>query len=236
MSTIQLLTFDLDDTLWDVRSIVLRADAAMMRWLGENYPKLAEHFDQSDFMALRAEVYQQNPGIRHDLGALRRQTLELALHRSGHSESECEIGARAAFDVFFHERNIVEFFPGVIPTLEALKQQYPLYALSNGGADIAHMGLGHIFSLHLSAAAVGAAKPDPAMYLKALEHAGIDPANAIHIGDHPEQDVEAAQKVGMKTIWVNFQDKPWPLEQRADGELKAFEQLPELVARIASGQ
>lgn len=233
MSRIQLLTFDLDDTLWDVKSIIVRAEAAMMDWLNAHYPALTAQIDSDAFRALRAEVYLANPDIRHDLTALRLRVLETALRRSGHDGSSSEEGARGAFEAFFQARNTVEFFPDVLNTLEALKQDYALYALSNGNADIRRIGLSHVFSLHLSAASVGAAKPDPAIYLKALEHAGLSAAEAIHIGDHPEQDIEAAQKVGMKTIWVNFQGQPWPLEKRADGEIAQFAELPAVIRNLA---
>jgi putative hydrolase of the HAD superfamily len=232
-SPIKLLTFDLDDTLWDVGAVVRRADREMMNWLALHYPQLVAQFDQAGFFALRREVHAANPDIRHDLGALRLRTLELALHRSGHDLATAQRGARDAFAVFFRWRNTVEFFPDVMTSLQALRPLYPLYALSNGGADIAHMGLGHIFSLHLSAASVGAAKPDPAMYRQALQHAGLEPAQAIHIGDHPQEDIAAAQQLGMKTIWVNRQGKDWPLEQRADAEVSDFTNLPALIRQLA---
>jgi len=235
MSRIKLLTFDLDDTLWDVATVIRRADREMMVWLAANYPALVAQFDQAAFFALRREVHAQNPDIRHDLGALRLRTLELALLRSGHDEATAQRGAADAFAVFFQWRNTVDFFPGVIETLQQLRPHYTLYALSNGGADIAHMGLASIFSLHLSAASVGAAKPDPAMYVQALQHAGVDAEQAIHIGDHPEEDIAAAQSVGMKTIWVNRQGREWVLPQRADAEIGDFEGLPALIAQIAGG-
>ena len=37
---IKLLTFDLDNTLWSVDPIIIRAENAMMEWLYEHYPEL----------------------------------------------------------------------------------------------------------------------------------------------------------------------------------------------------
>jgi len=233
MSPIRLVTFDLDDTLWDVGAVVRRADQQMMAWLAGHYPQLVAQYDQAAFFALRREVHADNPAIRHDLGALRRLTLELALQRSGHDAATATQGAADAFAVFFRWRNTVEFFPDVRPVLDALGQRYTLYALSNGGADIAELGLAPPFSLHLSAASVGAAKPDPAMYRQALQHAGVAPAEAVHIGDHPQEDIAAAQSLGMRTIWVNRQGREWPLPQRADAEVSTFNDLPALIGRLS---
>jgi putative hydrolase of the HAD superfamily len=232
MSRIKLLTFDLDDTLWDVEALVRRADRDMMDWLAVHYPQLVAQFDPVAFFTLRKQVWVENPDIRHNLAELRLRTLALALRQSGHSDAEAEQGSKAAFDVFFQSRNRVEFFPDVMPTLEALRRDYTLYALSNGGADIAHMGLSHIFSLHLSAASVGAAKPDPAMFLKALEHARVEPQEVIHIGDHPEQDIEAAQKLGMNTVWVNIKGATWPLDVKPDAQISKIGELASCITHL----
>ncbi|HSC75243.1 MAG TPA: HAD family hydrolase, partial [Pseudomonadales bacterium] len=54
-------------------------------------------------------------------------------------------------------------------------------------------------------------KPAPHMFLAALERADVAPHEALHIGDHPVDDMQGAQAVGMKTLWVNFSGNPWPL-------------------------
>ena len=57
--------------------------------------------------------------------------------------------------------------------------------------------------------------PAPDMFLAALEHSGVAPCEALHIGDHPVDDMQGAQAVGMKTLWVNFAETPWPLATAA---------------------
>ena len=141
-------------------------------------------------------------------------------------------GNDGAFAEFFRERNTVELFPGALPALQELRATYELYALSNGNADIRRVGLDHLFSRHFSAISVGAAKPDPRIYRAALEAAGVQPQEVIHVGDHPEQDVAAAAGVGMRTVWVNFQGQPWPDLPPADGEIRAFAELLPLVRRL----
>ena len=62
------------------------------------------------------------------------------------------------------------------------------------------------------AADVGAQKPDPALFLNALEWSGTPPGDALHLGDDPYRDVEAARHLGMQAVWVNRSGKPWPDE------------------------
>ncbi len=71
------------------------------------------------------------------------------------------------------------------------------------------------------------------MYLAALAAAGVAPEEAIHIGDHPEQDVAAAAALGMKTIWANIQGLRWPESlSPPDAEMAAFSELRSLIYRL----
>jgi putative hydrolase of the HAD superfamily len=50
---------------------------------------------------------------------------------------------------------------------------------------------------------VGAFKPLPEMFRKPLEAFGVEPEEAIHIGDTKAEDFEGALKVGMWAVWIN---------------------------------
>lgn len=231
---IKLLTFDLDNTLWDVDSIVLRADKAMRQWIRREHADFAAGFDFRELGRLRAAVMQERPDILHDLTQLRIEVFRRAFLEGGYDEAAARAASEGAFEVFFRERNRVEFFPDVPEGLATLKAGYEMYSISNGNADIERVGLAHIFSRHFSAISVGAAKPDPRIYRAAIEAAGLAPEEVLHIGDDPEQDVAAAAAVGMKTVWVNYGDRLWPDNlARADGEIGAFAELPALVRRLA---
>lgn len=229
-----LLTFDLDNTLWDVESIIIRAEAGMVAWLDSHYPRW-QAVGRDGMRALRGEVARVQPEICHDLTAVRLEVLRLALLRAGYDEATAKIGAAGAFEAFFSGRNTVTLFDGVAETLAALSARHTLYALSNGNADIRRAGLAAYFREQLSAASVGYAKPHPRMFEQALAMAGVSPAQAIHIGDHPEQDVAAAQAVGMQAIWVNHGGSDWPLARPADGEIRHFSELPALIRQLHNG-
>ena len=54
----------------------------------------------------------------------------------------------------------------------------------------------------VTSADVGAAKPDAAMFERALALAGVEPAEAVHVGDSVENDVEGARAVGIRAVLV----------------------------------
>lgn len=232
---VKLLTFDLDNTLWDVEAIVTRAEKVMRAWIRAHHPEFVAAFDFSHFLALREAVLRERLDIAHDLTELRLEVLRRAFRSAGYGLDDAEAAARGAFEEYFRERNVVEYFPGVLEALRELREDFEIHALSNGNADIGRIGLGHIFSRHFSAISVGAAKPDPRMYRAALAAAGAAPGEAIHIGDHPEQDIAAAAALGMKTVWVNYGGAPWPELPPPDGEIRDFAALPALVRRLAAG-
>ncbi len=233
MNDVRLLTFDLDNTLWDVERIIVRAEADMVAWLDAHYPDW-QRVGRDGLRALRGDVARQQPEICHDLTAVRLEVLRRALLQAGYDEAGARAGAAGAFEVFFAGRHRVTLFEGVADVLSGLSQVHPLYALSNGNADIGRAGLAGYFSAQLSAASVGFAKPHPRMFEEALSLAGVSAAQALHIGDHPEQDVAAAQAVGMKAVWVNYSGLAWPLTQPPDGEIRHFSELPAMIARLVS--
>lgn len=229
---IKLLTFDLDNTLWDVEAIVTRAEKVMQAWIRHHHPDFVQAFDFAHFIALRKEVLRERLDIAHDLTQLRLEVLRRAFRGAGYDAVAAEAAAQGAFEEYFRERNVVEYFDGALEALRELRQDYDIYALSNGNADIGRIGLGHIFSRHFSAISVGAAKPDPRIYRAAIAAAGVAPGEILHIGDHPEQDVAAAAGVGMRTVWVNFAGAPWPDLPPPDAEMRRFADLPALVRKL----
>jgi putative hydrolase of the HAD superfamily len=63
------------------------------------------------------------------------------------------------------------------------------------------LGIDRYFDAILVSEWEGIKKPDPQIFIRALEKLSISPNESIFIGDHPENDVKAAQNVGMKGIW-----------------------------------
>lgn len=227
-----LLTFDLDNTLWDVEPVVAKADALMHRFLQEACPAW-QQLDTEALLQHRAAVWAAFPEQRHNLTFLRIALLERALQAVNLSAASARELAQTAFTVFHAARNDVVLYPHAHTVLIELATRHPLIALSNGNADIRQMAIGSLFSAHFSAESVGAAKPDRRMFDAALAHAGLSAGRTIHIGDHPEQDVAAAQALGMRSIWVNMDGQAaWPLDRAPDAEIRCLSELPSAVEKL----
>jgi putative hydrolase of the HAD superfamily len=53
----------------------------------------------------------------------------------------------------------------------------------------------------------GIKKPDPQIFKRALQQLNVSPNQSLFVGDHPYNDVKAAQSVGIKGIWKK--DRQW---------------------------
>jgi putative hydrolase of the HAD superfamily len=223
--SIRVITFDLDDTLWDVWPIVERAEQRLHRWLEEHYPRIPALFTALELRALCAEIAEVYPKLAHDRTTLRKEALSLAAKRVDYEDFRVE----SAFEVFYAARNEVIFFDEVLPVLERLSRRYTLGALSNGNADIQRVGLAHLLTFAIHAVDVGAAKPEPAMFEAACRYLGVLPQQVVHVGDDPEHDILGAAHAGLRTVWVNRAGREWPGGERADAEIKTLAELEVLL-------
>lgn len=221
---VDAITLDLDDTLWPFAPIGARIERTLQEWFLARSPRTAERFPVHAMRELRERVHAEHPQHAHDLGLLRRLTIERALRESGGDPAL----AADAHALFLDERNRVDFHPEVPAALRELAGLRPLAALSNGNADLARIGIDHLFRFRLGAKEFGSAKPDAAIFLAACERFGAEPAHVLHVGDHPEQDALGAQRAGLRCAWINRDGEPWPFDElRPDLE---FADLAALVA------
>ncbi|MDD0842336.1 HAD family hydrolase [Pseudomonas sp. Gutcm_11s] len=228
--SIRLITFDLDDTLWDVAPVMHGAEAALRDWLAVEAPRLGpvpiEHL-----WAIRARLLDADPGLRHRLSELRRRILFHALEDAGYAHGEADELAEQGFQVFLAARHQVQLFPEVHPTLERLALRYTLGVITNGNADVRRLGLADYFRFALCAEELGIGKPDPHPFNTALQRAGMQAAQAVHIGDHPSDDIAGAKSAGLRAIWFNPLGKDWSGETAPDAQIRSLAELPAVLER-----
>jgi len=102
-------------------------------------------------------------------------------------------------------------FDDVLSTLETLKQQnFILGLLTNLDSDMASicrdLGLESYLDFVVTSKEVGADKPKPPIFLAALDKAGVNASEAVHVGDQYKMDVIGARAVGIKPILVDRYD------------------------------
>jgi putative hydrolase of the HAD superfamily len=222
LETIRAISLDLDDTLWPIWPTIDRAEKVLHEWLVINAPATAALYASPEALReIRVLVGQQRPDLKHDLSALRRESIRLALSRAGDDPGLAE----PAFDVFFDERQNVTLFPDARPALEFLAARYPLVSLSNGNSDLARMGLDRFFSASVAALDFGVPKPDPRIFHAAATAAGVQPHEVLHVGDDVLMDVMGARNAGMQAVWTNRVQALWPHPEEPDLEVASLSEL-----------
>lgn len=206
MNDIRAITLDLDDTLWEIHPVIKRAEQHLYAWLSENYPRITKMYEPQDLREVRSQVVVEFADHAHDLTFLRRTVLGRVGAAAGYNTDFID----DAFEVFDAIRNDVDIFPEVIPALEALGEQYVLIALTNGNANLAKIGIDHLFHDFVTAASAGAAKPARQIFDAAVLAAGATAAQTLHVGDHPQYDINGARDAGLRTAWVNRNGALWP--------------------------
>ncbi|EKF75470.1 hydrolase [Alcanivorax hongdengensis A-11-3] len=230
MSTLKLITFDLDNTLWPVDEVIRQAEKVCSEWIAERHPEVAHSLTASRIRDLRTALIREKPHYLNNLTALRRDAMARAFEQAGYSQREAGRIADDAFVVFHEARNRVTFFPGALEVLETLADSYQLGALTNGNADLKQIGIADLFAFHHSAETVGKRKPAPDMFLAALRCAGVQASQAMHVGDHPQEDVQAARDHGWHAVWANLIDLEWPVElERPRHHIHNLHELTDLV-------
>jgi HAD superfamily hydrolase (TIGR01509 family) len=206
MRDVQAIIFDLDDTLWEVGPVILRAEHAMLAFLAERYPRVLERHTLDSMRDVRARMAIEHPVMRHDFTWLRLESLRHHARDSGYPAAMAE----EAFAVFYRARNEVVLYDDARPALERLHGRFRLFAVSNGNADLEVIGIANYFERTLAARDAGMLKPDPRIFALLLEQAGLDAARALHVGDDAIADVEGARRAGVTPVWLNRSGDRWP--------------------------
>jgi putative hydrolase of the HAD superfamily len=99
-------------------------------------------------------------------------------------------------------------FPDAAPALEALRAGgLRLVCVSNWDCALPEVleriGLRGLIDGVVTSAGAGARKPDPRIFAPALELAGCAPAEALHVGDTPEEDLVAARAAGIPALLLD---------------------------------
>jgi putative hydrolase of the HAD superfamily len=110
-----------------------------------------------------------------------------------------------------------EAYPDALPALADLARDYKLALVTNGPSELQRgklfaSGLEEFFPVIIVSAEVGVWKPDPRIFALALEGLGLQPGEAVMVGDMVTRDVGAAQAAGLRGIW---------LDRSADGGIAA---------------
>jgi putative hydrolase of the HAD superfamily len=67
ITNVEAVFFDLDDTLWAVAPVILRAERKIYAHLQEHFPRLTDAMDLEAIRKTRSQIYASRPDLAHDL-------------------------------------------------------------------------------------------------------------------------------------------------------------------------
>ena len=226
---IRAITLDLDDTLWPIEPVMLRAEQRLDAWLRAHCPPVADAYPIPAMRALRDRIALENPHLAHDFTGQRLLCLRTALEPHGFGDRHVD----AAFAEFYAARNDVECYSDALPALERLAQRFPLVSLSNGNADLDRIGIARYFRFSISSRSFGKAKPAAEIFHAACAGLDLQPAEVLHVGDDPLLDVIGASAAGLRSAWLNRNDAVWAHNTPPDLTIRDLFELAETLDRVA---
>jgi len=113
-------------------------------------------------------------------------------------------------------------YPDAVPALSALRRRgLRLVAVSNWDCALPRVlercGLAAMLDGTITSAGAGARKPDPAIFAPALDLAGCEASEALHVGDTAEEDVAGARAAGIRPLLID--------RDGGDGDISSLKEI-----------
>jgi putative hydrolase of the HAD superfamily len=158
---------------------------------------------------------KRHPELLHDDSIWHRFTEEIFIGMGGPTTiaSECATEIEQGWEV---SENF-ELFEDALPVLEELRgARLGIGLVSNGIRDLTAFVAHHRLDVDaiVDSRTHGRVKPHPTIFQVALERLGVEPADAVMVGDSLEEDVEGARALGMRAILIDRDDRHPDVEER----------------------
>jgi putative hydrolase of the HAD superfamily len=212
------ILFDLDDTI--IRAYA-RPEEAWTRLLERFAAPLGAEGDPVTLARVRVAIIETGREFwsdraraahwRLDISGARRLVTRTAFERVGLSDVDLADRIAEAFTEM--RRQEYSLYPDAHATIDALRAEGVKLALVTNGhgetqrAKVARFQLAARFDHIQIEGEFGRGKPEPDVYVHALDRLRVDPRDAWMVGDNLEWEVEVPQKLGLTGIWYDpFED------------------------------
>ncbi|MCX8103171.1 MAG: HAD family hydrolase [Candidatus Bipolaricaulota bacterium] len=227
--TLRTIFFDLDETLLDTSGCRPPAVEASFRVAAHKYSQLDVEAWRQASEAVKAEMHDLWLNSPNSGAELLREGSYRILKKLGIDDKELATHVSQAYYQTWVSH--LKLFPEARAVLEALRGRFRLGMISNGPSDVQRYKI-KLFDLErefdpiVISGEIGVAKPDPAIFRRAVELARVLPSEALYVGDSPIYDITGAKSIGMKMIWVNRNSLPTEnLEIKPDGVVRDLWEL-----------
>ncbi|GHF88841.1 HAD-IA family hydrolase [Thalassotalea marina] len=210
LAPFKAISFDLDDTLYSNYPVMIAVDAKMQQYFQALLPA-GQEYGYHFWLPYKKQALTLNPLLQHDVGKLRRHSYSLGFTALGYSTDDAQQMAAEALSYFVSQRSNFEVPNAVHQLLEALKQRWPLVAISNGNVDTKAINIAQYFDLIYHAGGAFKQKPEPDMFAHTCQTLAIKPQELLHVGDCGANDVIGAIRYGCQAAWISTYDVGEPL-------------------------
>lgn len=222
---IKAIVFDLDNTLVDFMEMKQQAIHSAIRAMIDAGLKLT--FD---------EARERIDHIYRERGIEFQEVFDTLLYST---EGKVDYKILAAGIIAYRrsrEATLVTY-PHVFMTLvQLIKRGIKLAVVSDAPSReawlrLTYLNLHHLFDVVLTHEDTGEYKPSPVPFQTALERLGVEPSEALMVGDWAERDMVGAAKVGMKTVFARYGDTFGTEHSGADYEIDDIQELLSIVEK-----
>jgi putative hydrolase of the HAD superfamily len=223
---VRAVLFDLDDTLFDHRA----SAATALRLLQQAHECFRDvPFDEFErehsrlLEALHPEVVLGRLG----LDEARCERFRRLFDRFGVDADpvRCDTAARMYRSEYLDARRAMA---GAGALLAAVRARAPVGIVSNNirqeqSEKLEHIGLAPHVDVLIVSEEAGVSKPDPAIFVMALDALGAQASDAVMVGDSWSADVMGARAAGIRAVWFNPQRLRSPEPRLGVAELHTLE-------------
>jgi putative hydrolase of the HAD superfamily len=197
---IKAIVFDLDNTLTDFMKMKEAAIQAAI-----------DGMIDAGFKLGRDDLRERVRAIYDELGLeFQRVFDELLAREFGEVDPKILASGIVAYRRA-RESNLVLYPHAQMTLLELAKRGIKLGVVSDAPRlqvwlRLCTLGLQHVFDAVVTFDDTGERKPAPAPFREILRQLGVEPADALMIGDWAERDVVGAKSLGMRTVFARYGD------------------------------
>ena len=175
--------------------------------------------------------------LRNWSGAYRVEVFAKSLALQGR-EASPDAASHLAAEFAATRRARQRLMPGARELLTDISATHAVALLTNGAPDlqrekIAASGLESFFQAIAVSGEHGIGKPKPEIFHRLLSELGVEPGEAVMVGNSLERDIAGARNAGIRSIWIRVPGSEERAEVNPDHVITALSEIPAILRELS---